>query len=63
MKKLLIHFFVLLTVMFSKNLTLESRFNPPARELMDVEIIGDIMIIPGNLDGYDFFDISEKYIF
>ena len=59
MKKLLIHFFVLLTVMFSKNLTLESRFNPPARELMDVEIIGDIMIIPGNLDGYDFFDISD----
>jgi len=26
---------------------------------MDVEIIGDIMIIPGNLDGYDFYDISN----
>ena len=44
---------------FSKNLTLENRFNPPARELMDVEIVGDIMIIPGNLDGYDFYDISD----
>ena len=44
---------------FSKNLTLENRFNPPARELLDVEIIGDIMIIPGNLDGYDFYDISD----
>ena len=37
----------------AKNLTLESRINPPARELMDVEIVGDIMMIPGNLDGYD----------
>ena len=44
---------------FSKNLTLENRFNPPARELLDVEIFGDIMIIPGNLDGYDFYDISD----
>jgi len=46
-------------VCFSKNLHLENRFNPPARELMDVEIINDIMIIPGNLDGYDFYDISD----
>ena len=44
---------------FSKNLSLENRFNPPARELLYVEIIGDIMIIPGNLDGYDFYDISD----
>tara|TARA_Y100000034_G_C6908631_1_gene422494 strand:- start:4475 stop:5860 length:1386 start_codon:yes stop_codon:yes gene_type:complete len=42
----------------AKNLTLESRINPPARELMDVEIVGNILIIPGNLDGYDFYDIS-----
>ena len=35
---------------FAKNLALENRFKPPARELMDVETIGDIMIIPGNLD-------------
>ena len=38
-------------------MALENRFNPPARELMDVEIIGDIIIITGNLDGYDFYDI------
>ena len=44
---------------FAKNLTLENRINPPNRELMDIEIIGDIMIIPGNLDGYDFYDISN----
>ena len=43
----------------AKNLTLESRINPPARELMDVEIVGDIMMIPGNLDGYDFYNISD----
>jgi len=46
-------------VCFGKNLTLINRINPPAREHMDVEIVGDIMIIPGNLDGYDFFDISN----
>ena len=46
-------------VCFSKNLHLENRYNPPARELMDVEIINDLMIIPGNLDGYDFYDISN----
>ena len=57
MKKILI---ILLPLFcFSKNLTLENRFNPPARELMDIEIIGEIMIIPGNLDGYDFYDISD----
>ena len=43
----------------AKNLTLEHRINPPNRELMDVEIVNEIMIIPGNLDGYDFYDISE----
>jgi hypothetical protein len=57
MQKLL--FFLFSVYCFSKNLTLENRFNPPARELMDVEIVGDIMIIPGNLDGYDFYDISN----
>ena len=46
-------------ICFGKNLRLENRVNPPAREHMDVEIFGDIMIIPGNLDGYDFFDISN----
>ena len=51
--------FLLPIFCFSKNLTLENRFNPPARELMDIEIVGDIMIIPGNLDGYDFYDISD----
>jgi len=53
MKKIV--FFFLPILCFAKNLALENRFNPPARELMDVEIIGDIMIIPGNLDGYDFY--------
>ena len=42
----------------AKNLSLESRINPPARELMDVEVIGNLLIVPGNLDGYDFYDIS-----
>ena len=50
---------ILPIVCFSKNLYFENRLNPPARELMDVEIINDIMIIPGNLDGYDFYDISN----
>jgi len=52
-------FLLIPCICFGKNLTLESRINPPARELMDVEIFGDIMIIPGNLDGYDFYDISN----
>ena len=57
MKKIVLLFLPIFC--FAKNLALENRFNPPARELMDVEIIGDIMIIPGNLDGYDFYDISN----
>ena len=57
MKKII---FLLLPILcLAKNLTLEHRINPPNRELMDVEIFGDIMIIPGNLDGYDFYDISD----
>ena len=49
----------LLSFCFGKNLTLETRINPPARELMDIFIGDSIMIIPGNLDGYDFYDISD----
>ena len=57
MKKII---FLLLPILcLAKNLTLEHRINPPNRELMDVEIVNEIMIIPGNLDGYDFYDISE----
>ena len=56
MKKLILLLLPILCL--AKNLTLEHRINPPNRELMDVEIFGDIMIIPGNLDGYDFYDIS-----
>ena len=59
MKRSLIYLLVVFTTVFPKNLSLESRLNPPARELMDVEIFGNIMIIPGNLDGYDFFNISD----
>lgn len=59
MKKTIIILLVVFTAVFPKNLSLESRFNSPARELMDVELFGDIMMIPGNLDGYDFFDISD----
>ena len=52
--------FLLLPVLcIAKNLSLEHRIYPPNRELMDVEIVNDIMIIPGNLDGYDFYDISD----
>tara|TARA_B100001029_G_scaffold22316_1_gene15178 strand:+ start:1514 stop:1819 length:306 start_codon:yes stop_codon:yes gene_type:complete len=42
----------------AKNLTLEHRINPLNKELMDMEIFGHIKIIPGNLDGYDFYYIS-----
>ena len=56
MKKLILLLLPILCL--AKNLTLEHRINPPNREVMDVEIFGDIMIIPGNLDGYDFYDIS-----
>ena len=59
MKKTIIILLVVFTAVFPKNLSLESRLNPPARELMDIEIFGNIMIIPGNLDGYDFFNISD----
>lgn len=57
--KIKIIFFIIPFFCFGKNLTLETRLNPPARELMDIHISDSIMIIPGNLDGYDFFDISD----
>ena len=58
--KIKIIFFIIPFFCFGKNLTLETRLNPPARELMDIHISDSIMIIPGNLDGYDFFDISDQ---
>ena len=57
MNKAIFQLFPILCI--AKNLSLEHRINPPNRELMDVEIVNDIMIIPGNLDGYDFYDISD----
>ena len=47
------------SVLLSKNLSLLERFDPECRELLDVEISGNLMIIPGNLEGVEFYDISN----
>lgn len=57
MKKIIL--FLIPILVYTKTLSLKHRINPPNRELMDIELINDIMIIPGNLDGYDFYDISD----
>ncbi|NQU67929.1 MAG: hypothetical protein HQ510_08315 [Candidatus Marinimicrobia bacterium] len=45
--------------MFGKNLTLANRIDPSNHELLDVEIAGNIMMIPGGLGGTAIFNVSD----
>ena len=42
-----------------KNLIIHNTYDPTVRELLDVEIVGNTLIIPGNLQGIEFYDISN----
>lgn len=49
----------LICVLQGLNLTIHFTQNPPNHELLDVEISGNILIVPGNLGGIDFFNITN----
>ena len=55
---------IIITLDFTiaKNLTLHNRYNPQNRELLDVKFSGNTMIITGNLNGTEFYDISDLEI-
>jgi len=42
-----------------KNLIIHNTYDPTARELLDAEIIGNTLILPGNLQGIEFYNISN----
>ena len=42
-----------------KNLTILETIDPSNHELLDVEISGNYMIIPGGLGGASVFDVSD----
>ncbi len=52
---------ILIGLIFPKNLTILERIDPSNHELLDVEISGDLMMIPGGLGGVSIFDISDLY--
>ena len=46
-------------ILFGKNLTIHNTYDPTSRELLDAEIVGNTLILPGNLQGIEFYDISN----
>ncbi|SVD95984.1 uncharacterized protein METZ01_LOCUS448838, partial [marine metagenome] len=46
-------------ILFGKNLTIQNTYDPTSRELLDAEIVGNTLILPGNLQGIEFYDISN----
>ena len=46
-------------ILFGKNLTIHNTYDPTSRELLDAEIVGNTLILPGNLQGIEFYDISD----
>ena len=55
-KLILISIFV--QFLSGKNLVIHNTYDPTARELLDAEIVGNTLILPGNLQGIEFYDIS-----
>ena len=55
--KILFYVFLLMSIVFSKNLTLHDYDNPSATHILDSEIIGDILIVSGMIGGFEFYDI------
>ena len=57
--KKLILFLYLFQILNGKNLTIHNFYDPTARELLDAEIVGNTLILPGNLQGIEFYNISN----
>ncbi len=58
--QLILTIFIILDFTIAKNLTLHNRYDPQNRELLDVKFSGNTMIITGNLNGTEFYDISDS---
>ncbi|MBD23514.1 MAG: hypothetical protein CMG46_00700 [Candidatus Marinimicrobia bacterium] len=58
--KILFYVFLLMSIVFTKNLTLHDYDNPSATHILDSEIIGDILIVSGMIGGIEFYDISNR---
>ena len=58
--KILLPIFIIFSSITGKNLTIHGRYNPQNRELLDVKFSGNTMIITGNLNGTEFYDISDS---
>ena len=41
------------------NLYIHGTYDPTSRELLDAEIVGNVLILPGNLQGIEFYNISN----
>ena len=46
-------------ILLGKNLNIHNTYDPTSRELLDAEIVGNTLILPGNLQGIEFYDISN----
>ncbi len=53
--------FLFMAWIFPRNLTILQRIDPSNHELLDVEISGDLMMIPGGLGGVSIFDVNDPY--
>ena len=60
-KHMILLFTILISINFGlgKNLIIHGTYDPTSRELLDVEIVGNTLIIPGNLQGIEFYNIAN----
>jgi hypothetical protein len=58
--QILIPILIIFSSIAGKNLTLHGRYDPQNRELLDIKFSGNTMIITGNLNGTEFYDISDS---
>ena len=58
--QILLPIFIILSSIAGKNLIVHGRYDPQNRELLDVKFSGNTMIITGNLNGTEFYDISDS---
>lgn len=54
-----IRFFILLSFVYSLNLTLTDYHNPVANHILDAEVVGNTLIISAMVQGIEFYDISN----
>ena len=55
-------FCFLLSMVYTKNLTLHDYDNPSANHILDIEVINNLLIVPGFLGGIEFYDISNPAV-